>query len=192
MTMPGARTDAPDARTRIVVAGMRCIIREGIAESSMAAIAEEAAVSKALLHYHFSDRAHLLAAIVTAFGKRITARERAAIANGDDTAPVDALWRWVSNELTRGELQALLTIGTIHDTPVRNALAIVSRNRRDAMQQTIDLLFRRMALTARVPVDVIAEACVVFVDGLALQTREPESARLTFDVFWLAMLGLAE
>ena len=191
MTADASNAVAPDARSRILAAGIQCIVGDGIAESSMAAIAQRADVSKALLHYHFTDRAHLLEEIVVALGRRIIARERAA---GDDDAgaPVDALWRWVSAELSRGELQALLTIGTVKEKPVAAALAGVSRARQDATGRTIDAMFTRLGLTPRVPVEVIADACLVFIDGLALRGADPDEARLTFDVFWLAMLSLGE
>src|SRR5690348_12978586 len=65
----GASTQA-DARLRIVDAGVRCIAREGVAGASMAAIAMEAGVSKALLHYHYHDRSRLLAEIVEHIGVR--------------------------------------------------------------------------------------------------------------------------
>ncbi len=191
MTADAGNTAPPDARSRIVIAGIQCVIRDGIAESSMAAIAARADVSKALLHYHFTDRAHLLVEIVAALGRRIIARERAA-ADDDAGAPVDALWRWVSVELSRGELRALLTIGTVKAEPVAAALAEVSLARQSATRRTIDAMFTRLGLTARVPVEVIADACLVFIDGLALRGVAPGEARLTFDVFWLAMLSLGE
>jgi AcrR family transcriptional regulator len=53
---------------RIVDAGVRCIAREGVTGASMAAIAVEAGVSKALLHYHYHDRSTLLAEIVERIG----------------------------------------------------------------------------------------------------------------------------
>ena len=157
----------------------------------MAAIAEQASVSKALLHYHFTDRAHLLVEIIGTLGRRIITRERAA-ANDDAGAPVDALWRWVSAELSRGELHALLTIGTVRTEPVTTALVDVTRARQDATRRTVDAMFARLGLTARVPLEVIADACLVFIDGLALRGTSAAEARLTFDVFWLAMLSLGE
>ena len=67
-------TTSADARLRIVDAGARCIAREGVAGASMAAIAMEAGVSKALLHYHYHDRSRLLAEIVeTRTAARVTA-----------------------------------------------------------------------------------------------------------------------
>ena len=61
---PPRRTRGRASSTR----GVRCIAREGVAGASMAAIALEAGVSKALLHYHYHDRATLLAEIVERIG----------------------------------------------------------------------------------------------------------------------------
>ena len=75
---PLARVNEPpvNARKRIVDAAVHCIARDGVAGTSMATIADEGHVSKALLHYHFRDRDHLLAAAVTTLADRITRRER--------------------------------------------------------------------------------------------------------------------
>src|SRR5512138_348727 len=96
------RASAPpsaDARARIVDAGVRCIARDGVAGASMAVIALEAGVSKALLHYHYHDRATLLAEIVERIGVRTVERERAAIDESDGIGGLDALWQWLEAEL---------------------------------------------------------------------------------------------
>jgi AcrR family transcriptional regulator len=186
------RVDSPDARTRIIGAGIRCLIRDGIADATMAAIAEEGDVSKALLHYHFADRAHLVAEIVSAIGRRLAARERAAMLVQSDDGPVDILWQWLSAELARGELRALLATHTIPDEPVRTALDTVLVNRRETMSRTVTMMFDRLGLTMRIPAPVVADTCITFIDGLAFGTRNGADARLRFDVFSLALLSLGE
>jgi hypothetical protein len=49
-------------------------------------------------------------------------------------------------------------------------------------------------LTPRIPPALLADAAVAFIDGLALDvangtTRDP---RVSYDIFWLALLGLTE
>jgi AcrR family transcriptional regulator len=88
-----AATSSPDARLRIVDAGVRCIARDGVAAASMAAIAIEAGVSKALLHYHYHDRSRLLAEIVEQIGVRTIERERTAIDESHRLGGLDALWQ---------------------------------------------------------------------------------------------------
>lgn len=191
------RLDAPnpgDARARIVDAGVRCIAREGVTGASMAAIAMEAGVSKALLHYHYHDRATLLAEIVERIGVRTIERERAAIDSSNGVGGLDALWRWLDDELRRGELAALAELALVREGPVRSATRRVASDRRQSAARTIERLFTELDLAPRVPAPLMADAAVAFVDGLALDAaigsaREP---RVSYDIFWLALLGLTE
>jgi AcrR family transcriptional regulator len=189
-----AVTTSTDARARIVDAGVRCIAREGVADASMAAIALEAGVSKALLHYHYRDRSTLLAEIVEQIGVRIIERERAAIDDSDGLGGLDAVWRWLEGELRRGELAALAELTLIREAPVRRATRAAASERRRSAARTIERLFTELDLTPRVPAPLMADAAVAFIDGLALDVangsaREP---RVSYDIFWLALLGLTE
>ena len=191
------RATAPssaDARSRIVDAGVRCIARDGMTGASMAVIALEAGVSKALLHYHYHDRATLLAEIVERIGVRTVERERAAIDESDGMGGLDALWQWLEAELRRGELAALTELTMVREAPVRRATRVTESDRRRSAAHTIERLFAELDLTPRVPAPMMADAAVAFVDGLALDAangsaRDP---RVSFDIFWLALLGLTE
>jgi AcrR family transcriptional regulator len=158
----------------------------------MAAIAHEADVSKALLHYHFEDRGQLLSEMVILLGRRLITREHGALQRNDATPSVDALWQWLDLELERGELRALLELGTVHDNTVRDAREEVSLARRASAATTVEQLFVRLGLTARMPVTLIADASVAFIDGLALDQEFGRDSRVSFDVFWLAMLSLGD
>jgi AcrR family transcriptional regulator len=186
--------DSTDARTRIVRAGARCITREGVTGASMAAIAEEAGVSKALLHYHYHDRATLLAEIAERIGIDVVERERAAVDESGGTGGLDALWRWLEDELRRGELAALVTLSLTRLGKVRLATRTAATERRRSAARTIKHLFTELDLTPRIPAALLADAAVAFVDGLALDVangtaRDP---RVSYDIFWLALLGLTE
>jgi AcrR family transcriptional regulator len=186
------KTIVGDARSRIVRAGIRCVVRDGLADASMAAIAQEAEVSKALLHYHFADRAQLLGEMVTLIGRRLITREQGALERDEISAPVDVLWRWLEVELERGELRALLALGTLRDKAVRDAIEEVCAARRASAAATVQYVFARLGLTARVPLTLIADASVAFVDGLALDSHSDRDSRVSFDVFWLGMLSLGD
>lgn len=56
--------DAPDLRERLLDAAIACFVRKGIAATSIRAITAEAAVTPALLHYYFGDKAQLQQAVV--------------------------------------------------------------------------------------------------------------------------------
>ena len=182
-----------DARARIVRAGARCITREGVTGASMAAIAEEAGVSKALLHYHYHDRATLLAEIAERIGSDVVERERTAV-DESGTGGLDALWGWLEDELRRGELAALATLSLTRLGKVRHATRAAATERRHSAARTIKHLFTELGLTPRIPAALLADAAVAFVDGLALDvangaTRDP---RVSYDIFWLALLGLTD
>ena len=62
---PGRPTgDGPDLRARVLDAAITCAVRQGVAATSLRAIASEAHVTPALLHYYFGDKEQLVAALV--------------------------------------------------------------------------------------------------------------------------------
>ena len=172
---------------------MHCLVREGVAGTSLAAIAAEGGVSKALLHYHFADRARLLAEVVAHLGQRIVARERAAMDSAHGSGAVDALWEWLDVELSRGELRVSLELAMQPEPEVRAAAAEAAAARVRASAHTVEQLFAGLGLTPRMPAALLGAASIAFVDGLAIGTtsvtRDP---RVSFDLFWLALLSLAE
>jgi AcrR family transcriptional regulator len=160
----------------------------------MAAIAVEAGVSKAMLHYHYHDRATLLAEIAERIGIDVVERERSAVDESDGTGGLDALWSWLEEELRRGELAALVALSLTRLGKVRHATRAAATERRRSAAVTIKRLFTELDLTPRIPAALLADAAVAFVDGLALDvangaTRDP---RVSYDIFWLALLGLTE
>jgi AcrR family transcriptional regulator len=181
------------ARARIVEAAVRCLVRGGVAGATMAAIAAEGGVSKALLHYHYADRERLLAEVVTQLGRRTIGRERAAMDAAIGSGAVDALWEWLAGELSRGELRALLELAMQHEPGVRRAADAVALARGRAATQTVERLFADLGLTPRMPAALLGDASMAFVDGLAIGAPSPgRDPRVSFDLFWLALLSLAE
>lgn len=55
---------SPELRPRLLDAALACYVREGIAATSLRAIAREAGVTPALLHYYFGDARQLREAVV--------------------------------------------------------------------------------------------------------------------------------
>ncbi|MGJ7902194.1 TetR/AcrR family transcriptional regulator [Lysobacter sp. 1R34A] len=58
-----AAADNPDLRARLLDAAIACYARHGIAATSLRAIAGEAGVNPALLHYYFGDKEQLQEAV---------------------------------------------------------------------------------------------------------------------------------
>ena len=192
--MSDATSTRGAAAGRILEATSACIVQKGAADVSLQDVAEAAGVSKALIHYHFHDKGELLARLVEWLRAGLVARQSTALTGVTGSAALDALWQWLSDELERGDLRALLDLALVQGTSVQAAVRITAAERRDAATQVITALFDALGLKARVPTALIGDAFVAFVDGVALdRVVEPDrNARVSFDVFWLAMLSLTD
>lgn len=197
--------DSPAAPERILDAAARRIAAYGAASLALNDVAADAGVSKALIHYHFRDKDTLLARLADAIVTGMLARERAALAEyATQHSPlvVDALWRWLDGELRRGGIRVLLALEAYPGVGVRAAARRAATMRREVAAETIERLFAILELRSRVSIALLANVTVAFIDGLALDFdlavadapghAQPRTPRVAFDVFWLAMLSLAE
>jgi AcrR family transcriptional regulator len=157
-------------------------------------------VSKALIHYHFVDKETLLARLIDQLTRDLVAREREALApfeHEHNPLAVDALWGWLEGELERGSITVLLELDAYRGPAVQAAARQAATARQSAAQETVERLFKILDLRPRIEPALLAAVLVAFVDGLAIRSKRdresaPSSARVAFDVFWLAMLSLAE
>jgi AcrR family transcriptional regulator len=78
---------AADARHRILAAAAGCIVRDGLAQVRMAAIARAAGVSAGLLHYHFDTKELLFGEVLT-YSHRVSSElnQRAMASAGEGPA----------------------------------------------------------------------------------------------------------
>ncbi|MFL5582486.1 MAG: TetR/AcrR family transcriptional regulator [Gemmatimonadaceae bacterium] len=181
------------AAARILDAGLALAVRGGATAVSLQEVATHAGVSKGLIHYHFHDKATLVARLVEHAAARVVAREREAAARAAAAPAAQALdvyWRWLETELARGELRAGAELAGDPAEHVRAAARHASGLRHGAAAATLDALFGTLALRPRVPAPMLAAVLVSFVDGLAVSAAA--NRRVAYDVFWLAVLGLAE
>ena len=186
---PGRR----NAAERILRAAAKCLVVKGAAELSMQDVADTAGVSKALIHYHYRDKEALLEQVALWATTQVLDRERAALDGATASTAVDALWRWLDEELDGGHLRLLLELGQYRVPRVRIAVQESLRVRREAATGSIRHLFELLELRPRVPEEMLAGVVVAFIDGLASHPRSTDSdTRVTFDVFWLSLLSLAE
>ena len=193
MPLPHART-RPDAVERILNAAATRLAVSGASAMTMQEVAEEAGVSKGLIHYHFHDKDTLLARLVMWIAEGLVRREHAALAAATPHGAIDDLWHWLDTELARGHLRALVELASWRGRDVRNATAEATRLRRTAATASAERLFSLLALRPRVPSLLLGDLLVTFIDGLASTPAHAggHEARATFDVLWLALLGLAE
>jgi AcrR family transcriptional regulator len=189
-----ARRSRRNASDRILRAAALRLSTLGAAELSLQDVAAAAGVSKALIHYHYKDKESLLEQVTVWATAESVQRERQALDGSTAADAVDALWRWLDEELRGGHLRLLVELGQYRAPRVRTAVIEALRVRRDASTQTIRRLFELLELRPRVPVEMLAGVVVAFIDGLASRPlpETPDDARVTFDVFWLSLLSLAE
>ena len=210
MSTPASLPDSPKsdprrAPQRILDAAAHRIARYGATALALTDVAADAGVSKALIHYHFHDKDTLLSQLADAIAGELLARERASLvdyARQHSPLAVDALWRWLEGELRRGSIRTLLELEAYPAARVRAAARRAATQRREAAAETIERLFTILELRSRVSVTLLANVAVAFIDGLALdfdagvadvaEQGETRAPRVAFDVFWLAMLSLAE
>lgn len=94
-------------RQQIVLASIRLLARQGHAGGSMAELAQECGLSQGLLHYHFSDRSQILAAVLAELERRLLDRVRLLTAGARD--PDEELDAWVQALLSpqSGDAEAM-------------------------------------------------------------------------------------
>lgn len=191
--LPGARA-RPDATERILKAAATRLAISGASAMTMQEVAEEAGVSKGLIHYHFQDKDTLLVRLVVWITEGLVRREQSALARSTPHGAIDDLWRWLEAELARGHVRALVELAGWRGGSVRPAAAEAMRMRRVAATASAERLFSLLALRPRVPAVLLGDLLVAFVDGLACSPAGTggTDARAAFDVLWLALLGLAE
>ncbi|MCU0627190.1 MAG: TetR/AcrR family transcriptional regulator [Gemmatimonadaceae bacterium] len=196
MTGESGTTAAPRAAAagRILEATSRAITLRGAADVSLQDVAEAAGVSKALIHYHFRDKGELLARLVEWLRAGVVARQDAALAGVTSAAALDALWAWLADELQRGDLRVLLDLALVQGVAVQAAVVATAQARRESAAELVARLHVLLGLKPRVPASMIADTFVAFVDGIALDSvvTPSRNPRIAFDVFWLAILGLAD
>lgn len=159
---------------------------------SLQSIAAEAGVSKALVLYHYHDKAALLATAIHWLTDRVVQRERAALATSTAGTVLEEYWRWLEEETRAGELRVLLELSQERATEAREAMAASALLRQAAAEQTVTRIFQLLNLAPRLPPAMLASCELAFREGLVTwgSQRADRNARVAFDVFWLSILSL--
>ena len=189
-----ARRPRASAAERILRATARVIVERGATALTMSDVAEEAGVSKGLIHYHFHDKETLLTRLVEWMTANLILREAEALVESAPRHAIDDLWGWLAAELERGHVRVLNELAEVRDLLVRRAVLDGARSRRAAAAESVEHLFALLGLKLRVPAPLVADVWVAFIDGLALSTVVVPAAepRAAFDVLWLSLLSHAE
>ena len=84
------RADRPELRPHLLTAAVTCFARHGIAATSLRAIAAEAGVSPAMLHYYFGDKPQLVQAVIAERVEPAFQELRLRLGPSDDVAALVA------------------------------------------------------------------------------------------------------
>lgn len=183
-----------EARSRILAATASRLLSVGAFKLNMQDVADEAGVSKGLIHYHFDSKDTLLAQAVEWMTVEVSTREEEALSGATAQTAIEMLWRWMAGELAAGHVRILTELAHYPSPAVQASLQAAAQIRRDAAAHTVDELFSALQLRPRVPSELLASVFTAFINGLAVDWPFVADAerRVAFDVFWLAMLSLAE
>jgi AcrR family transcriptional regulator len=183
-----------EARARILAATATRLLGVGAFRLNMQDVADEAGVSKGLIHYHFDSKDTLLARAVEWLTVEVSTREAEALAGATAQTAIEMLWRWMAAELASGHIRILAELSYYPSAAVQGSIQAAVEIRRDAAARTVDELFSALQLRPRVPSELMGSVFLAFFNGLAVEWPFVADAerRVAFDVFWLAMLSLAE
>jgi AcrR family transcriptional regulator len=167
------RLDSDKAR-RIVAAMRASVARQGVARSTFDHVAQEAGVSRGLLHYYFGSKERLLVEVVRddSAVRTATLRERLAAAHSPD-AVVAALMHQLE-DFTGGDpaaqalLYEMLSVSRRSDE-VRLELAGLYRSWRSAVAEVLDAKAREGELELRADAESIASVLFAMGDGVIMQ-----------------------
>lgn len=183
-----------EAQEKILTATVSRLLAVGAAKLNMQDVADYAGVSKGLIHYHFDSKDTLLARTVDWMTAQIDERERGALKGATAHTAIDLLWRALTTELSLGHVRVLADLAHYPNALVDASMRASGSQRRSAATQTVESLFSALELRPRVPAHLLADVVLAFNTGLAVDWSFAADAerRVAFDVFWLALLSLAE
>ncbi|MDP3858289.1 MAG: TetR family transcriptional regulator [Stagnimonas sp.] len=168
---PALAPAADERRRRLIAAAIRVIGRDGLAAASTRAVAAEAGMNQAMLHYSFASKDALLAAVLDEIhagiaGLLTTSVGRARSLRGGIERVARAFWAHAAATPELQRVQYELTLYAL-TTPGHEGLA------RHQYQGYVTALSTALAgLPAgrgAAPLPVLAGLCVAAMDGLILQ-----------------------
>lgn len=162
-----------ERRDALIDAVFRCVVRDGLAATTTAAVAEEAGVSKGVIHYYFRDKIALLEAaferVLDGFHEALARQPHAGGALVDE---LDALVR-VGLPLTPGSRERTVFwvqfLGPGLNDPALGALQQRYYARwRAELRARVTALQAAGTLAAAIDPDALASAIIAFSDGMGI------------------------
>ena len=170
----GERKLDSDKARRIVAAMRASVARQGVARSTFDHVAQEAGVSRGLLHYYFGSKERLLVEVVRDDSAVRTGalRERLGAAHSPDEV-VAALMHQLEDFLggdpaAQALLYEMLSVSR-RSNEVRIELAGLYRSWRAAVAEALDVKARKGELQLRADAEAIASVLFAMGDGVIMQ-----------------------
>jgi AcrR family transcriptional regulator len=159
---------------RIVNAMRESVAKRGAAGSTFDQVAQEAGVSRGLLHYYFGSKERLLAEVVRLDANIRIARmqERLADAHSPDTiiqSLQSQLEEFIEEEETAQTLIYEMLSVSRHSEEIREELAELYRRWREALGNVLREKQAEGVITLRADAEAVSGMLLVLADGLELQ-----------------------
>lgn len=190
---PAGGGDAEARRTALVDAAIRVIGTRGVANASTRAIAAEAGVHVAMVHYLFPDKQALLSAVLEAVHARTRQTVEQACRGASSLSAAlerlaEAYWGHVRAEPALQRAQYELTLAVLHGS----AEADLARRQYDGYVAMLTRALRAAEAQPRdeATLNTLAGTMVALMDGLILQllaTGDAQAVKARLDA-GLAML----
>ena len=192
---------AVDRRGELVLSAIRAFAREGVPHATTRAIAAEAGVNIATLHYHFGGKEQLVAAVMEAVSRQHADIVRAAVPT--DAGLEDGLvlgltkmWPYLRATEALQLLQYELTMSALrHDDPVvGHEMAAAQYDAYfDTTRELITEILEHSGQTVALAIDELAAFVVSGLDGVILLSLvNPERAERQLELFVASVIALAD
>lgn len=185
--------EAEGARATILASARRGVLAEGWQAATSGRVAEDAGVSKALVHYHFRDKHALLLALALGAADAIRERSGAAPRAVERERPVDAFSEWVESELAAEDVRLAVQLRHTSSPATNRAADGVLGEFRRVMTRRVAAVFEMLDVSPRVSVALVSELFGTMAVGLAAEPgRAPHETRHVLETLWLAVLSMAD
>ncbi|OYV73224.1 MAG: hypothetical protein B7Z72_02960 [Gemmatimonadetes bacterium 21-71-4] len=181
------------ARARIVSSARRSVLERGEGGANSAHVAAYAGVSKALVHYHFTDKRTLLVAVVDECTAHVERRYRLVAAPPGDASAFDRCREWLAGELDARDLELLVRLAADEDHTVSAQARAGLRKFQAAVEHQLAGALRGLGLAPAIRMELVATLASSTVLGLAASNGPDADAdrEAILDTLWLAILSLA-
>jgi AcrR family transcriptional regulator len=180
-------------RDSIIESAAKLIEDGGLDALTVGAVAGQAQVSTALVHYHFDTKGALVVAAAAALALERRARLLGAISGSAGLGAVDGLWEAVWSRVVSGSERAWaqVVLAAAHEGAIATVVADHRTDLRAALTSRLPGLFRELGV--RADAEESALMLATFLDGLALgHPREAPAVRAAYDAFWLTLLAAGQ